>query len=51
MEPPIKVVEIYEAGPRKVTRIAGYPAVYLPSKYKKLIGKNVIVILKLIETG
>ena len=45
----LHVKEVYEVGPRKVTRIGGRPAVYLTSKLNFLIGKNVIVVIKVIE--
>ena len=40
---------IFEVGPRKVTRIGGRAAVYLGSKMNFLIGKDVIVIVKVLK--
>jgi len=45
----IHVKDVIEVGPRHVTRIGGRAAVYLGHKLNYLIGKDVIVIIKVIE--
>ncbi len=45
----IRVSDVIEVGPRRVTRVGGRAAVYLGKKLNHLIGKDVIVIVKVIE--
>jgi len=46
----LRVSDVIEVGPRRVTRIGGRAAVYLGKKLNRLIGKDVIVIVKVIES-
>ncbi len=43
------VNDIIEVGPKKVTRIGGRAAVYLGRKFNQLIGRDVIIIIKVIS--
>ena len=45
----LHVSDVIEVGPKRVTRIGGRAAVYLGKKLNHLIGKDVIVIIKVID--
>jgi len=45
----IHVSDVIEVGPKRVTRVGGRAAVYLGKKLNHLIGRDVIVIIKVIE--
>jgi len=44
-----RITDIIEVGPKRITKIGGRAAVYLGRKLNYLIGKDVIVIIKVIE--
>jgi len=45
------IAKVYEVGPRKVTNVGGSAGVYLGRQFRFLIGKTVIVIVKVLEEG
>ncbi len=45
----LHISDVIEVGPKRVTKIGGRAAIYLGKKLNHLIGKDVIVIIKVIE--
>ena len=46
----LRVTEVIEVGPRRVTKVGGRAAVYLGKRLNQLIGKDVIVVVKVIDS-
>ena len=47
----LKIKSAYRFGPRKVTRIGGRAAIYLPKYLEFLRGKTVQVTIEVLEVG
>jgi len=46
-----RVVETYEIGPRTVTNSGKRPCIYLPRSFSFLIGRKVLVVIRVLEEG
>lgn len=44
-----RIVEVYEVGPRRVSVTGRRPMVYLPKEFSFLIGKKVLLTIKVLD--